>query len=164
ESDKLWVRIITSKYLKETADGPVLWRKSRGSPLWRGIRSVWHEMSTACQHSIRNEKDTSFWTARLLYSDVRLAKHALVRLTDEELAMSVADAANEEAAAAINGETTVNLRHERTLHNIKELRHRNWETSVSHIFREGNIVADLLAHHGHSLNFGIHAVCIYPVE
>ncbi|CAN1797378.1 hypothetical protein LINPERHAP1_LOCUS21250, partial [Linum perenne] len=106
ESDKLWVRIITSKYLKETADGPVLWRKSRGSPLWRGIRSVWHEMSTACQHSIRNEKDTSFWTARLLYSDVRLAKHALVRLTDEELAMSVADAANEEDGLLLGNPTS----------------------------------------------------------
>ncbi|CAN1123486.1 hypothetical protein LINPERPRIM_LOCUS3293 [Linum perenne] len=47
---------------------------------------------------------------------------------------------------------------------IEELRHRSWETSISHIFREGNVVADLLAHHGHSLNFGIHTDCIYPPE
>ncbi|CAN1150875.1 Putative ribonuclease H protein At1g65750 [Linum perenne] len=68
------------------------------------------------------------------------------------------------AAAAIKGETAENPRHERTLHNIEELRHRSWETSVSHIFREGKVVADLLAHHGHSLNFGIHIDCIYPPE
>ncbi|CAN1141833.1 hypothetical protein LINPERHAP2_LOCUS12709, partial [Linum perenne] len=57
------------------------------------------------------------------------------------------------AAAAINGEITENPRHEGTLLNIRELRHRNWETVVSHTFREGNVVADLLAHHGHLLNF-----------
>ncbi|CAN1181307.1 Putative ribonuclease H protein At1g65750 [Linum perenne] len=68
------------------------------------------------------------------------------------------------AAAAINGETIVNLRHERTLHSIEELRRRNCVTSVSHIYKEGNCVADLLAHHGHSLDFGIHTDCIYPVE
>ncbi|CAN1851575.1 hypothetical protein LINPERHAP1_LOCUS40243 [Linum perenne] len=96
EPDKLWVRIITSKYLRETVDGPVLLRKSGGSPLWRGIRTVWHEMSTAYQHSIRNGRDTVFWTARWLDSDVRLAYHALVSLTDDELSMSVADTTNEE--------------------------------------------------------------------
>ncbi|CAN1178843.1 hypothetical protein LINPERPRIM_LOCUS36957 [Linum perenne] len=68
------------------------------------------------------------------------------------------------AVDAINGETAENLRHERTLHNIEELRRRNWETSVSHIFREGNAVADLLAHHGHFLDFGIRTDCIYPIE
>ncbi|CAN1825871.1 Putative ribonuclease H protein At1g65750, partial [Linum perenne] len=41
---------------------------------------------------------------------------------------------------------------------------RNWEVTISHIFREGNRVADLLAHHGHSLDFGIHFNCIYPHE
>ncbi|CAN1122765.1 Putative ribonuclease H protein At1g65750 [Linum perenne] len=68
------------------------------------------------------------------------------------------------AVAAVYGDTARNLRHERTLRSIKELRQRNWETSVSHIFREGNVVADLLAHHGHSLDFGIHTDCTYPSE
>ncbi|CAN1851573.1 hypothetical protein LINPERHAP1_LOCUS40242 [Linum perenne] len=58
----------------------------------------------------------------------------------------------------------VNLRHERTLHSIEELRRRNWVTSVSHIYREGNCVANLLAQHRHSLDFGIHTDCIYPAE
>ncbi|CAN1130242.1 Putative ribonuclease H protein At1g65750, partial [Linum perenne] len=68
------------------------------------------------------------------------------------------------ATAVMNGETTENARHEGTLLNIRELRHRNWATVVSHIFREGKVVADLLAHHGHLLNFGIHTKCIYPAE
>ncbi|CAN1186812.1 hypothetical protein LINPERPRIM_LOCUS11053, partial [Linum perenne] len=39
---------------------------------------------------------------------------------------------------------------------------RNWDVTISHIFREGNRVADLLAHHGHTLDFGLHVNCIYP--
>ncbi|CAN0925198.1 Putative ribonuclease H protein At1g65750, partial [Linum grandiflorum] len=34
----------------------------------------------------------------------------------------------------------------------------NWEVSTSHIYREDNIVADLLIHYGHSLSFGLHAL------
>ncbi|CAN0876805.1 hypothetical protein LINGRAHAP2_LOCUS11507, partial [Linum grandiflorum] len=29
---------------------------------------------------------------------------------------------------------------------------------VTHTYREGNRVADLLAHHGHSLSFGFHPI------
>ncbi|CAN1120124.1 Putative ribonuclease H protein At1g65750 [Linum perenne] len=47
------------------------------------------------------------------------------------------------AAAAINGETDVNLRHKRTLHNIRELRQRNWETSISHILEKAMLPISL---------------------
>ncbi|CAN1215075.1 hypothetical protein LINPERPRIM_LOCUS55, partial [Linum perenne] len=165
-------------------------------------------MSAACQHSIHNGKDTMFWMARWLDSDIRLVEHAAVSLTDEDLAMSVAKATNEDgnwnwellcnllprnivyfiagmeppgrdtredemiwelrateigfriawdmglrkvqlqmdslaAAAAINGETDVNLRHKRTLHNIRELRQRNWETSISHILEKAMLPISL---------------------
>ncbi|CAN1777979.1 hypothetical protein LINPERHAP1_LOCUS14251, partial [Linum perenne] len=50
------------------------------------------------------------------------------------------------------------------LDNIEELRKRNWEVTISYIFREGNRAADLLAHHGHTLDFGFHVNCIYPPE
>ncbi|CAN1764790.1 Putative ribonuclease H protein At1g65750 [Linum perenne] len=53
-------------------------------------------MSAACQHSIHNGKDTMFWMARWLDSDIRLVEHAAVSLTDEDLAMSVAKATNED--------------------------------------------------------------------
>ncbi|CAN1254857.1 Putative ribonuclease H protein At1g65750, partial [Linum perenne] len=41
---------------------------------------------------------------------------------------------------------------------------RNWEVTISHTFREGNIVADLLAHHGHTLDFGLYIDCMYPMR
>ncbi|CAN1179556.1 hypothetical protein LINPERPRIM_LOCUS36606 [Linum perenne] len=55
-------------------------------------------------------------------------------------------------------------RHGRRLDNINELRRRNWEVTISHIFREGNRVANMLAHHDHTLDFGFHVNCIYPPE
>ncbi|CAN1159680.1 Putative ribonuclease H protein At1g65750 [Linum perenne] len=47
QPDKLWVRVMTSKYLEETSNGPQLRRKSGGSSLWRGIHAVWHELRGA---------------------------------------------------------------------------------------------------------------------
>ncbi|CAN1776324.1 hypothetical protein LINPERHAP1_LOCUS13617, partial [Linum perenne] len=45
--NKLWVRVVTRKYLKETDSVPIHHRKSGGSSLWREICSVWHEMRIA---------------------------------------------------------------------------------------------------------------------
>ncbi|CAN1832478.1 hypothetical protein LINPERHAP1_LOCUS33489 [Linum perenne] len=65
---------------------------------------------------------------------------------------------------AILGDQEEDSRHGRTLDTINKLRSRNWEVTISHIFREGNNVVDLLAHHGHStLDFG-DVDCIYPHE
>ncbi|CAN1815404.1 Putative ribonuclease H protein At1g65750 [Linum perenne] len=47
-------------------------------------------------------------------------------------------------------------RHSRILQRIHELRDREWDVCFTHNFREGNRVADLLAHQGHSLAFGYH--------
>ncbi|CAN1175165.1 hypothetical protein LINPERPRIM_LOCUS30676 [Linum perenne] len=55
-------------------------------------------------------------------------------------------------------------RHNLTIHNIAALRNRKWETTVSHIFKEGNKIVDLLAHHGHSIELGTHFNCLYPSE
>ncbi|CAN1177294.1 hypothetical protein LINPERHAP2_LOCUS33018 [Linum perenne] len=41
---------------------------------------------------------------------------------------------------------------------------RDWGVAIAHTFREGNKVAGLLAHHGHSLDFGFHINCTYPSE
>ncbi|CAN1766290.1 hypothetical protein LINPERHAP1_LOCUS9897 [Linum perenne] len=53
--------------------------------------------------------------------------------------------------------------HGRTLGNINELRCRNWDVTISHTYREGNRVTDLLAHHGYILDFGFHVNCNYPL-
>ncbi|CAN1732114.1 Putative ribonuclease H protein At1g65750, partial [Linum perenne] len=65
------------------------------------------------------------------------------------------------AIDAINGDPSSAGRHCQTLQRIRNLCNREWEVVVTHIFREGNRVADLLAHQGHSLAFGCYhlAVC-----
>ncbi|CAN1767816.1 Putative ribonuclease H protein At1g65750 [Linum perenne] len=101
---RLWVRVVTSKYLKETDAGPVLRRKSGGSALWRGIRSVWHTMVGASQQSIRNGKDTLFWLSKWVDSDVVLADYATTPLSDEEQQRTVAEVTNQEAPSRDNCE------------------------------------------------------------
>ncbi|CAN1809534.1 Putative ribonuclease H protein At1g65750 [Linum perenne] len=90
--DKLWVRVLMSKYLKETGDGPQLRRKTGGSALWRGIRAVWHDLRGACHQNVRNGKDTLFWSSRWLDSDIILADHAIGDLSGEDLQLTVAEA------------------------------------------------------------------------
>ncbi|CAN1842175.1 Putative ribonuclease H protein At1g65750 [Linum perenne] len=68
------------------------------------------------------------------------------------------------AVTAIQENQEEDSRHSWTLDSITELRSRNWEVTISHTFREGNQVADLLAHHGHTLDFGFHVDCFYPHE
>ncbi|CAN1858362.1 Putative ribonuclease H protein At1g65750 [Linum perenne] len=68
------------------------------------------------------------------------------------------------AVKDILGTQEEDTRHGRTLDTINELQSRNWEVTISHIYREGNRVADLLAHHEHTLHFGFHVNCTYPHE
>ncbi|CAN1172909.1 Putative ribonuclease H protein At1g65750 [Linum perenne] len=53
------------------------------------------------------------------------------------------------------------FRHCQTVRSIHERMSKNWEIRISHVFREANKVADLLAHHGHSLEFGVSENCMY---
>ncbi|CAN1827955.1 hypothetical protein LINPERHAP1_LOCUS32084 [Linum perenne] len=68
------------------------------------------------------------------------------------------------AVTAILGNREEDSRHGRALDNINELRSRDWEVTISHIFREGNRVVDLLAHRGHTLDFDFYVNCAYPHE
>ncbi|CAN1162756.1 Putative ribonuclease H protein At1g65750 [Linum perenne] len=68
------------------------------------------------------------------------------------------------AVAAILGESDFDSRHGQTLQSIANLRQKDWEVDISHIYREGNRVADLLANHGHLLDFELHVNCLYPSE
>ncbi|CAN1278723.1 hypothetical protein LINPERPRIM_LOCUS16732 [Linum perenne] len=65
---------------------------------------------------------------------------------------------------AILGNQEDDSRHGRALGTINELRSRNWEVTISHIFLEGNKVTNLLTHHGHTLDFCFHVNCSYPCE
>ncbi|CAN1744021.1 Putative ribonuclease H protein At1g65750 [Linum perenne] len=68
------------------------------------------------------------------------------------------------AVLAICGQQQDDSRHSHILQQIRDLLNREWVTSVSHIFREGNSVADILAHHGHTLPFGVHSDLHLPPE
>ncbi|CAN1150113.1 Putative ribonuclease H protein At1g65750 [Linum perenne] len=60
------------------------------------------------------------------------------------------------AIDAIKEAPESSCRHSQVLHRIRELCNREWVIHFTHTFREGNRVADLLAHQGHSLAFGCH--------
>ncbi|CAN1794997.1 Putative ribonuclease H protein At1g65750 [Linum perenne] len=89
--DKLWVRILTSKYLKSTNEGMQIRRKTGGSNLWKGFRRTWSTMASACQHSIRDGKSTLFWQHRWLDSGDRLADWALGTIDNTEMNRTVAE-------------------------------------------------------------------------
>ncbi|CAN1787613.1 Putative ribonuclease H protein At1g65750 [Linum perenne] len=91
EPDRLWVQLFTAKYLKDTPGGLQIRRKSGGSSIWKGVRRVWQDVARGCQHSIRNGKNTAFWTANWLDSGLTLANHATRALSDSELQSSVSD-------------------------------------------------------------------------
>ncbi|CAN1189825.1 hypothetical protein LINPERPRIM_LOCUS24714 [Linum perenne] len=50
-------------------------------------------------------------------------------------------------------------RHNLLIRSTQEWRNRDWEIRVSHLFREANRVADLLAHLGHCHPLGTHLNC-----
>ncbi|CAN0928118.1 Putative ribonuclease H protein At1g65750, partial [Linum grandiflorum] len=56
------------------------------------------------------------------------------------------------------------LQHQACVEKITQLLARNWLISVTHTYREGNRVADLLAHHRHSLSFGMHLITYFSSE
>ncbi|CAN1183539.1 Putative ribonuclease H protein At1g65750, partial [Linum perenne] len=60
------------------------------------------------------------------------------------------------AVAAIKGIPDTDRQHNHIIHQIRELCNRQWTVNLTHTYREGNRVADLLAHWGHSLAFRIH--------
>ncbi|CAN1137942.1 hypothetical protein LINPERPRIM_LOCUS23184 [Linum perenne] len=68
------------------------------------------------------------------------------------------------AIAAILGDHEEDSRHSRTLDSINELRSKNWDVTISHTFRKCNTVAGLLAHHGHTFDFGLSVDCLYPMR
>ncbi|CAN1297777.1 Putative ribonuclease H protein At1g65750, partial [Linum perenne] len=62
------------------------------------------------------------------------------------------------AIAAIKGTPESDTRHGHTIQQVRELCNRHWVVNLTHTYREGNRVADLLAHLGHSLAFGNHLI------
>ncbi|CAN1788892.1 Putative ribonuclease H protein At1g65750 [Linum perenne] len=74
---ELWAKVLISKYLKKTDNGFVLARKKGFSAIWRGVLKVWPLVSNGLHWSIRNGRNTHFWTDRWVDSGILLADHAL---------------------------------------------------------------------------------------
>ncbi|CAN1269225.1 Putative ribonuclease H protein At1g65750 [Linum perenne] len=66
------------------------------------------------------------------------------------------------AVHAICSDIDEDSRHSQTIRSIQERLKKDWVVHISHIYREANKVADLLAHHGHCLDFGISVNNIVP--
>ncbi|CAN1148633.1 Putative ribonuclease H protein At1g65750, partial [Linum perenne] len=75
--EELWVKAVSSKYLTRSEAGLKLRRKSGFSSLWRGVLRVWNMMLHGLHWSVRNGKDTKFWSDRWLDSGCVLADAAL---------------------------------------------------------------------------------------
>ncbi|CAN1776632.1 hypothetical protein LINPERHAP1_LOCUS13708 [Linum perenne] len=102
----------------------------------------------------RQWKRTRKWTQRLALED---GKRRWVQEGPLQLD-------SQAAVAAINGAFEDDTFHGRMPQNIEELRRKDWETIVPHIFREDNKIVFLLTHHGHFLELGLHFNCNYPTE
>ncbi|CAN1753345.1 Putative ribonuclease H protein At1g65750 [Linum perenne] len=90
--NKLWVRVITSKHIKEVNGCISIRRLNWGSQLWRGIRGVWPTLRKVCQKSIRNGRETSFWFDSWLDNGVVLADVASQDLDELESEKTVVEA------------------------------------------------------------------------
>ncbi|CAN0856604.1 Putative ribonuclease H protein At1g65750, partial [Linum grandiflorum] len=64
----------------------------------------------------------------------------------------------------LKGDTTIDARHWTCIMELKHLLQLNWAVRGTHTYREGNRVADLLTHHGHSLEFGMHRISSFSSE
>ncbi|CAN1852072.1 Putative ribonuclease H protein At1g65750 [Linum perenne] len=85
----LWARILISKYLKQVEGGYALARKSGFSAIWRGIMKVWPHVTNGMHWSIKDGRNTRFWTDRWVDSGVLLIDHALnIKGVDASLTVS----------------------------------------------------------------------------
>ncbi|CAN1762369.1 Putative ribonuclease H protein At1g65750 [Linum perenne] len=73
----LWAKVIISKCMVRTANSYALARKSVFSTVWRGLVKVWPEVENGLQWSIRDGKNTKFWTDLWMDSGIILIDHAL---------------------------------------------------------------------------------------
>ncbi|CAN1149058.1 Putative ribonuclease H protein At1g65750 [Linum perenne] len=94
DPERLWVKVLHTKYFREIDAGLELRKLGSQSALWRGFYKEWDSMLLGAPSAIRNDRDTLFWTARWVDSGSRL----LVSVEDTDaarnLSESVADYTN----------------------------------------------------------------------
>ncbi|CAN1754317.1 Putative ribonuclease H protein At1g65750 [Linum perenne] len=91
---ELWVRVLKSKYLKQTSSGLQPRKSKKHSACWRGITRCWDKFRGGLQWGIRNGRNTNLWTERWLDSGQVLADTIPPPLGMESL--TVADVCRED--------------------------------------------------------------------
>ncbi|CAN1812312.1 Putative ribonuclease H protein At1g65750 [Linum perenne] len=75
--NEFWAKVLITKYMTLTDNGYMLTRKKGFSNVRRGVMKVWQETQNGIHWSIRDGRNTKFWTDRLLDSGVVLIDHAI---------------------------------------------------------------------------------------
>ncbi|CAN1800039.1 Putative ribonuclease H protein At1g65750 [Linum perenne] len=91
--EELWVKVLTSKYLKRTDHGWMLARKSGFSAVWREMLRVWGHVEDGLQWTIRDGKRARFWLDKWVDDGTVLVDHAL-DITRIDPTLAVADCCN----------------------------------------------------------------------
>ncbi|CAN1155982.1 Putative ribonuclease H protein At1g65750, partial [Linum perenne] len=96
DSERLWVKVVQSKYFKESEDGFELRHLRSQSPLWKGLSKEQGTMMIGARSAIRNGRETPFWTACWVDSGVRLIDLIEVEAESLDLSKMVCDYVNEQ--------------------------------------------------------------------
>ncbi|CAN1191878.1 Putative ribonuclease H protein At1g65750 [Linum perenne] len=91
QPEALWVRVLQSKYFRETREGLIQKKPSSKSAIWRGITRDWPTMLRGARPLIHDGQNTAFWTTSWVDSGVRLIDFADTEAVDFDIEESVAD-------------------------------------------------------------------------
>ncbi|CAN1778662.1 Putative ribonuclease H protein At1g65750 [Linum perenne] len=75
--EELWAKVLITKYMTRTENGYMLARKKGFSNAWSGIMKVWDHAHNGIHWSVRDGRNTKFWTDRWIDSGVVLIDHAI---------------------------------------------------------------------------------------
>ncbi|CAN1163535.1 Putative ribonuclease H protein At1g65750 [Linum perenne] len=64
--EALWVKVLKTKYLKQSPNGLIPKKSGRRSSCWKGINESWQIFTGGLSWSIRNGRRTNFWRERWL--------------------------------------------------------------------------------------------------
>ncbi|CAN1797783.1 Putative ribonuclease H protein At1g65750 [Linum perenne] len=94
DPERLWVKVLHTKYFRETDAGLELRKLGSQFALWSGFYKEWDSILLGARSAIRNDRDTLFWTARWVDSGSRLLDTVEDTDAARNLSESVADYTN----------------------------------------------------------------------
>lgn len=61
QPDKLWVRVLRTKYGCGESAIPSIKPSQKASHIWRGIQKVWHDVEKGLRWAVQDGNRTRFW-------------------------------------------------------------------------------------------------------